>query len=204
MKVMSKILVAALAAAGFAGVAQAESNVVTGAGALSASAKLDLTVVIPKYLALQVGTGTIMTNGVTVDSITFSPAAANVGNSSVIAGVGGDLTGGAVTAIVRGNGGNISIVSDKNVGATMNNGVPTETIPYTDIGVVATALAGYPTLFATPSLGAASTVTATAVNKVVRQGAVWTYTYLNTTVPPAGTYGAAANGGRVTYTATLP
>jgi hypothetical protein len=35
---------------------------------------------------------------------------------------------------------------------------------------------------------------------------VWTYSYLNQTIPSAGTYGgaAAALGGRVTYTATMP
>jgi hypothetical protein len=41
---------------------------------------------------------------------------------------------------------------------------------------------------------------------VTDRTAVWTFSYLNQTVPSAGTYGGAtaARGGRVTYTATMP
>ena len=59
----------------------------------------------------------------------------------------------------------------------------------------------------TPPLvdGATRTVVVAAVGKVVRRDAKWTYTYRNTTVPPAGTYGGVnTNNGRVTYTASVP
>jgi hypothetical protein len=41
-------------------------------------------------------------------------------------------------------------------------------------------------------------------SNVTNRTAVWTYSYLNTTVPSAGTYGTSAKGGRVTYTASMP
>jgi hypothetical protein len=53
--------------------------------------------------------------------------------------------------------------------------------------------------------GATTTTTLTAVGKIVQQDAKWTFAYANNTVPPAGTYGGAGvNGGRVTYTASVP
>jgi hypothetical protein len=43
-----------------------------------------------------------------------------------------------------------------------------------------------------------------AGGRVVNQAAVWTYTYLNDGIVPAGTYGGVnAQNGRVTYTATM-
>ena len=51
--------------------------------------------------------------------------------------------------------------------------------------------------------GAGAATTLTAAVKVVRVEGKWTYTYLNTTVPAAGTYGGSVvKNGRVTYTAT--
>jgi hypothetical protein len=39
----------------------------------------------------------------------------------------------------------------------------------------------------------------------VAEDAKWAYTYLNATVPPAGSYGGVnVNNGRVTYTASVP
>ena len=63
------------------------------------------------------------------------------------------------------------------------------------------------TTLAAPALanGATTTVTLTAVNKIVQQDAKWTYSYANTVTPPAGTYGGVnTNSSRVTYTASLP
>ena len=43
-----------------------------------------------------------------------------------------------------------------------------------------------------------------AGTKLVQQDAKWTYSYLNTVTPSAGTYGtSAANNGVVTYTAVM-
>jgi hypothetical protein len=63
------------------------------------------------------------------------------------------------------------------------------------------------TVLAAPALadGATTTITLTAVGKIVQQDAKWAYTYANATVPPQGTYGGInANNSRVTYTASVP
>ncbi len=52
-----------------------------------------------------------------------------------------------------------------------------------------------------PAAGTAATLTAT--NRLVRVEGKWTYSYLNSALPAAGTYGGTvAKNGRVTYTAT--
>ncbi len=65
-----------------------------------------------------------------------------------------------------------------------------------------------PTALPAPVLanGASATILLTApASKIIVQDAKWTYTYANTTNPPAGTYGGVnVNNGRVTYTATMP
>jgi hypothetical protein len=49
------------------------------------------------------------------------------------------------------------------------------------------------------------TITVAALGKIVHRDAKWAYTYLNRTIPPAGTYGGInTNNSRVTYTASLP
>jgi predicted oxidoreductase len=63
------------------------------------------------------------------------------------------------------------------------------------------------TVLAAPALadGATMTITVAAVGKIVHRDAKWAYTYLNRTIPPAGTYGGInTNNSRVTYTASLP
>ena len=54
--------------------------------------------------------------------------------------------------------------------------------------------------------GTSANVVLTApATKVITADAKWTYTYANTTTPPAATYGGInTNGSRVTYTATMP
>jgi hypothetical protein len=83
----------------------AESNVQTGAGALTASARVDFQVTIPKILFMQVGA-----SSATVNLIDFTVPAASVGNATPIAATvaSGDLGNGAVTAIVRGNNGTVT------------------------------------------------------------------------------------------------
>ena len=70
--------------------ATAEQTQMTGAGALSTAARLDFSIVIPRFLRFRVGTA----SG-TIDLITFSPSAAVVGDGSAVAGAGGDAGGGA-------------------------------------------------------------------------------------------------------------
>jgi len=213
---MKKIgLASALSLAGLlAAPAHAESTFTTPAIAGStATARLDFSIVIPQVLFLRVGTsaGNTSTTG-TVDSVTFTVPAANVGDSSVIAGVGGDLTAGAVTVRVYGNGGNISLNSATT--GPLTTGTAGEVIPWSQINVTGAALgattAGFtnaaithPAFNLGASGGAGTATTLTATNRVVRVEGKWTYTYLNATVPAAGTYGGTiAKNGRVTYTAT--
>jgi len=179
----------------------------------TATGRVDISIVIPQVLFLRVGTssGNTATDG-TIDSTTFTVPAANVGDASAIAGVGGDLTAGAVTVRVYGNSGNVSLNSTTT--GPLNNGTATETIPWSQIGVTGGALAATTSGFTNAAIthpafntgasggtGTASTLTAT--NRLVRVEGKWTYSYLNTGIPAAGTYGGSvAKNGRVTYTAT--
>lgn len=181
--------------------AHAESTTTSGAGALSTQARVDFTIIIPRILFLRVGT-TGLNN---VDSIVFTVPAANVGNGTAQAGTGGDLGGGAVTAIVQGNSGNATL-SVSTAGALQNGA---NTIAYTQITTTATALAGFGTLLNAPALanGAGGSVALTASGAgIVNDGATWTYSYLNSAVVPSGTYGGTGGTGqgRATYTVTAP
>lgn len=187
--------------------ANAESAFTTGAGTpITASARLDFQIVIPKMLFLQVGTGTANAANATINQIAFTVPAANVGDSSVISASAGsgDLGNGIVTAKVAGNNGNITFTSTT-LGA-LNNGSG-DTISYGQISTAAATLTSA-TVLAHPTLadGATTTVTLTpASGKVIQRDAKWTYTYLNQNVVAPGTYGGVnANNSRVTYTASMP
>ncbi|MGJ3699949.1 hypothetical protein [Variovorax sp. AFSI2.2] len=216
---MKKLLLIAAVAATLAPFAsQAESNFVTASGSStpSASAKLDFKIVVPKVLFLQVGTGSSMADNTTVDKLTFTVPASDIGNSVAVAGTGGDLSAGAVTVRVLGNSGNVTL---SNITAgQLSNGVSGDpTVPWTDITVTAGALAtttsGYTNAaiahppFNNGATGGASATatTLTASAGLVRREGSWTFAYANTSVMPAGTYGdTIANKGQVTYTATAP
>lgn len=191
-------------------VAHAESNVVNGAAtaAPGAQAHVDFQITIPKYLYLRVGTGSAypatLANNAAVDLVQFAPAAGSVGNSVAVAGTGGDLTGGVETAAVVSNSGNVTLGASS-VGA-LSDGAG-DTIAFSEIKTAVATLTSTTALPA-PVLanGASATILLTApASKIILQDAKWTYTYANTTNPPAGTYGGAnVNNGRVTYTATMP
>lgn len=187
----------------FTQTASAESNTATGAGALSSGAKVDIQVVIPRFLQFQVGTA-----GATVDQITFdmTAAAANVGNSVAQSGTGGNLGAGAVTVNVKANSGQVTITPTNNsAGAGLGNGTAGQTIPYSEILTASSAVGTLPAPALSNAGGTAVTPSLSA-GSVTNRTATWTYTYANTTVPNAGTYGSggSATGGRVTYTATTP
>jgi hypothetical protein len=185
----------------------AESNFQTGTTALTATAHVDFQITIPKFLFLRVGTGTGTAAGgyatlATIDEITWAPTAAQVGGGT-LAGTGGDLNTGTETAVVVANNGNVTLSSTTT--GPLSDGAG-DTISYTTITTTASHNTTTTTL-APPALadGATTTTTLTAVGTVVQQDAKWAYTYANATSPPAGTYGGInTNGGRVTYTASLP
>lgn len=209
----------ALAALAFSSGAFAESNInIASPGPTSTTARLDFSIVIPRVLFLQVGTGTNLANNTAIDLLTFTVPAASLGNTVAVAGTGGNLTNGAVTVKVFGNAGDITLAAST-VGA-LNDGVPADTIPWSEIAVASTApvaaSAGYIATAiphpAIPLSGAGVANTITATNKVVRQEGIWTFSYKNTVAYAAGTYGGAGaaspgaglNNGRIVYTATLP
>lgn len=167
----------------------AESNSDTGPTPLSANARLNLSVVIPNYLYFQVGTA----GTGNVDTITFSPTSAEVGNGNPIAGAGGDAGGGGANVSVRSNAGQISI-SENNNGSGNGLVSATSNISLSEITVV-TDDATLPTPTLSDSGGTAVNVTLSGGNVTNRQ-AVWTYSYDNTTTPEAGTYDV-----EITYTA---
>src|SRR5450755_3525317 len=205
---LKKVVMTALVAAsviGIAGTARAESNFQTGplVGALTATTHLDFQIVVPKMIYLRVGTGVDRTTVATVDLINFSVGAANVGDSSVIAGTGGDLGAGVVTARVISNLGTVTLSTITPNGI---KNVAGDTISYGQIAL-AVAINTSGTALTPPAMTDNSTTTSTIapVASVVNRDAKWTFTYLNTNVVPAGTYGGInTNQSRVTYTAAIP
>lgn len=194
---------------------QADSVTVSSAATGStASGRLDVSITVPAVLYLRIGTGSAVAaaNNPTIDALTFTVPAANIGDGTVISAAAGngDQGNGAVTVRVFSNvGTNVSLNS--NVAGQLKSPAG-DTIPWSQIAVASAALpvpsSGYtngpithPAFSATAGNGTATTLT--AVGKLLRVEGRWTFSYSNTSVVPAGTYGSTvANFGRVTYTAT--
>ena len=191
---------AAVAMAMGPGSALADSATDT-ASAWSAAVNHDFSIVIPGFLFFRVGTDA----GGTVNQITFTATTANVGNSTPIAGTGGEAGASAANVVVRANVGQITITESNNSGG---NGLGTGVVAdgYISYGEITTGSnnADLPAPTLSNSANNTALVTLNSV-KTTNRSAVWTYAYANTTVPSAGTYGAGGGtGGRVTYTATAP
>lgn len=173
----------------------AEAVTTTGAGALSADARIDFRIDIPRMLRFRVGSP-----GATIDVIDFAPTLANLGDGTDIAATvgSGDLGNGDVSVQVASNAGQVTINHDTN-GASLSDGTG-NTIPYTEI-LTASSDAN----LAAPVLGIAGNSQPSAVAGLTNHTATWTYTYDNSAVYPSGIYGGVnTNGGRVTYTASTP
>ncbi|MDM0000107.1 hypothetical protein QTI24_15925 [Variovorax sp. J22P240] len=213
---MKKLLLIAVVAGALPFAAQAESNVSAGgAGAQTATARLNFLVTVPKVLFLQVGAGTSYATNSTVNNINFAVPAGSVGNGTAVAAAGGDLAGGnGVTVRVLGNTGNVSLTNATNGQLTTGSG---PTIPWTDITVTPGALATQTPGFTNSAIAhppfnngnnggnSATPTTLNATAGLVRREGSWTFAYANTAALPAGTYGnTVANHGTVTYTATAP
>ena len=183
MKFAKQLIALASVAAAFS--VYAESKIATGTGALSAAARLDFRVIVPKVLFLQVGTGTNFIDNTTVDRVDFTLTPAQATSATAVAGV---SSGGTINARVLGNGGNVTFGAVGTVGG-LTNGV--QTIPWTEIVPTAAGALIHPAIGAT-----ASALAATA--GVVNSSAVYSFNYSNTNVVAAGTY-----DGRVTYTASV-
>ena len=183
MKFAKQLFALAAVAAAFS--AYAESDITTGAGALTATARLDFRVIVPKVLFLQVGTGTAFADVATIDRVDFTLTPAQVTSATAVAGV---STGGTINARVLGNGGNVTFGAVGPVGGLTNGA---QTIPWSEIAPTATGALVHPAIN-----GATTTLAATA--GVYNQAAVYSFNYSNTNVVAAGTY-----EGRVTYTASV-
>ncbi len=208
MRMITKTLLATALLAAVPMLANAESTFTTGTGTpITASARLDFQVAVPKILYLRVGTGTDFATSATINQIAFTVPAASLGNGTPVAATAasGDLGNGAVTARVIGNNGNITFTSTT-LGA-LSNGAAGDTISYAEIGTAVAALtSAVPLPHPTLADGATTTLTLTPVSgKVVNRDARWTYAYQNTNVVAPGTYGGVnTNNSRVTYTASMP
>jgi hypothetical protein len=190
-----------LAACALASPARAEQPATDAAAPFNVSARLNFSLTYPGFLRFRVGTP-----GGTIDTITFTTPAANVGSSVPVTGTGGDAGASSANVEVVGNNGQVTITATNSSGGL---GIGTGTasdgrINYNQIST-STSTAQLPAPLLT---NAGGTTSQPALNGplVTQRTAVWTYAYLNQTIPSAGTYGGAvaARGGRVTYTATMP
>jgi len=174
----------------------AESNSDNTGPTYSASARLDLQVVIPSFLYFQVG----QTGTGTINTITFSPTPGQLGNSSPISGTGGNAASGSgADVVVRGNGGQITITETNNGGGQGFSDGAGNNISLTEINVDDSANASLPTPVLSDAGGNTSQPALSGASQVTNQSSTWVYSYNNTTVPEAGTYNI-----QLTYTASMP
>jgi hypothetical protein len=197
MKSNLKKLAVAVAMVGTvsSGSAMAASGLDTGSP-FSVGNALDLRIVIPAFLYFRVGTDNATTN-----MITFSPTVAQLGDANPVAGTGGDASAGSgANVTARGNNGQITIATTvTGAGSGMDNGTPADGyISFAEVGTTSSDAANFPAP-ALANAGIANVNVALNAGKVTNRTAVWTYAYLNNTIPSAGTY-----NGTVTYTATMP
>jgi hypothetical protein len=174
--------------------ASAESDLTVGAGpaAVSAAARLNFQVIIPKVLYLAVGTGNAtLADSDIVDNVIFdySGNAAAVGTGAAA----GAITGSAVSVRVLGNNGPIAIGAVGTGTGLVSSLDSADIIPWTEILAESTLPE-----FAAPAVGGSASLTPNA-GKVTNRTATWNFAYLNTNIAAPGTY-----TGQVTYTATMP
>lgn len=158
---------------------------------ITASARLKLRVIIPRFLQFQVGSA-----GTTVDTITFEPAPDSVGDSVAVAGTGGDSSSGSGTRVeLRSNAGQITIVADNDggIGGLGSSGA----ISLSEITAHSNS-SDLQTPQLTDAGGSTTRATLTGGNVTDRR-ANWSYVYNNSRAVEPGTYGA-----EIIYTAVSP
>jgi hypothetical protein len=201
LKTLSIAVGAALALQGLSNnaLAEATGNIANAVpGTTAATARVDFSVIVPKFLSLRVGS----TAG-TIDSISFTETAAQVGTNASVAGVGGDLGAGQVTVQAQGNslGGAATLTYRTTDGAgaaraALSDG--TNTMPWSTIKVASTGSITHPAALADGS--ASAIAVATLSTGVFNTSANWTYSWQDgSTVYAASTY-----TGRVAYSLVQP
>lgn len=189
----SAVLLASIAIAPPAEAATAFDN----SAPYSASTTLNHRINYPRFLRFRVGAA----GGISLVNCNLNAMAQNLGDGSDLACTGGDLGGGASTVQVKSNAGQIRLTVTTT--GALRSGA--NTIPYSEIRT-ATSNGSLPAPVL-PAAGGTSASVNVALNAgaVTDRSATWTYTFDNTTVYPAGTYGGVnVNRGRVTYTASSP
>lgn len=165
--------------------ASAESQLVAGTG--TATARLNLQVVIPGFIALKVGTGAILSNTNTVDQVSFVLTNPQAGADGAIAAT----SGGVVRVEMLSNIGNVNFSS---AGAALTSGP--DSIPLSRIAVASLGTLPHPVF------GAAATTVNPTSGRIINRTSDWTFSYNHqgATAPVgAGTYTT-----QVTYTAVAP
>lgn len=164
--------------------AQAESNVATGgaanSGGAGASADLNISITIPRFISLQVGT----TGTGNVDTVSFvlnETQAATTGAVNATA-------GSPVNVALRSNVGSVDLEA---TGGNLSDG--TNNIPLTDLSVATTGNLAH------PAFGGSVNVAPNVGTAVINRTGTWAYTYNHDASRAAGTYTAT-----VTYTASAP
>jgi hypothetical protein len=173
------------------GTAGAETGTATGNGALSASARLNFQITIPKFIIFTVGTA-----GAAIDTVQFDPTPTDVASATANLGATGG-TGNLAVSIIS-NGGQVTLQEANNGGGNGLSDGGTNYISYAQINTADSAGSITPPTLSDAG-GNSQTVTPSAGVVTIRND-TWTYTYDNPATPPApGTY-----TGQVTYTAAVP
>jgi hypothetical protein len=181
----------------FSGSAMAMSATDTVAP-FSVANTVNFQIVIPGFLYFRVGVDTPAPN-----TLVFTVPAATVGVGAVAA-TGGEAGPSALNVAARANNGLVTIATT--VAAATGLGTGTATDGFINYNQITTTSNDVPNFPAPVLANAAIPNTTVALGggpvgagKVTNRTAVWTYSYLNATVPSAGTY-----TGSVTYTASTP
>ncbi len=164
----------------------------------SASTALNHRINYPRFLRFRVGPAA----GIALITCNMSAVANALGTGVDQACTGGDLGGGASTVQVKSNAGQVRLTVTT-TGAMQN--AAGNTIPYSEIKSASSDPGNLPAPVLTT--GAVSPAVNVVLNAgvVTDRAATWTYTYDNSAVYPAGTYGGVnVRRGRVTYTAAAP
>ena len=110
--------------------ANADFGVDSGGGALSAGADVDFQIIIPRFIYFQVGDAIAGAESVNFD---MTGVEDQIGNSVAQAGTGGNLGGGAVDVVVRGNAGDMTITETNSTTNGLEDGGPGKAI---DLGEI--------------------------------------------------------------------
>jgi len=166
------------------------------------NARLNFRVTYPRFLRFRVGAASTAVN-----HLVFNVPAAGVGNSAPVSATsGGDAGASALNIEVVGNNGQVTITptnSSGGLGIGTGNAADGR-IDYNQIQTTSSVPQLPPPVLSNAGGTPVQPTLSSAL--VTQRTAVWTYSYLNQTIPSAGTYGGttASRGGRVTYTATMP